>query len=53
MLRKAASSNRGEAADVFMVRWHREEAEKSWRRHAPEDANNSGKGKRGVKGQPY
>ena len=34
-----------EAADCFMTRWHRDEAERSWLRHAAEDAKSDDKGK--------
>ena len=37
-----------DAADRFMTRWHRGEAEKSWLRHAAADAKSSDKwGNRG------
>ena len=43
-----------EAAECFMARWPRDEAENSWLRHAAEDANidDTGRGERGG-GQPY
>ena len=34
-----------EAAECFMTRWHRDEADSSWLRHAPEDAKSGDKGK--------
>ena len=39
-------SGRGvvEAADCFMARQHRGEAERSWIRHVAQDAKNGGKG---------
>ena len=41
-----------EAAECFMTRWHRDEAESSWLHHAAEDAKTDDKG--GVRGgQPY
>ena len=36
-----------EAAECFMTRWHRDEAESSWLRHATGDAKSDDKG-RGV-----
>ena len=49
--KKSGKCYRGgvEAADCFMVRWHRDEAQKSELRHAAEDANNGDKG-RGEEG---
>ena len=35
-----------EAAECFMTRWHRDEAESSWLRHAADDANSDDKGRR-------
>ena len=34
-----------EAADCLVARWHRDEAERSWLRHAAEDAKSDGRGK--------
>ena len=34
-----------EAAECFMTRWHRDEAESSWLRHATEDAKSDDKGR--------
>ena len=34
-----------DAANRFVARWHRGEAEKSWLRHAAEDAKSGDKGK--------
>ena len=34
-----------EAAECFMARWHKDEAESSWQRHATEDAKSDDKGK--------
>ena len=44
-----------EAAECFMTRWHRDERENSWLRHATEDAksNDKGRGGGGREGQPY
>ena len=44
-----------EAAECFMTRWHREEAESSWLRHATEDAKSDEKGREWGEreGQPY
>ena len=44
--------NRGvvEAAECFMTRWHRDEAESSWLSHATEDANSDDKGRERGKG---
>ena len=39
-----------EAAECFMKRWHRDEAESSWLRHATEDAKSDDKGRGGGKG---
>ena len=39
-----------EAAECFMTRWHRDEAESSWLRHTTEDAKSDDKGRRGVQG---
>ena len=39
-----------DAADRFMTRWHKGEAEKSWLRHATEDAKSGDKGKPGGRG---
>ena len=39
-----------EAAECFMTRWHRDEAESSWLRHTTQDAKNYDKGRRGGKG---
>ena len=36
-----------EAAECFMTRWHRDEAESSWLRHASEDGKSNDKGRRG------
>ena len=36
-----------EAAECFMTRWHRDEAESSWLRHATEDAKSDDKGRGG------
>ena len=36
-----------EAAEYFMTRWHRNEAESSWLRHATEDAKSDDKGRGG------
>ena len=33
-----------EAAECFMTRWHRDEAESSWLRHPTEDAKSDDKG---------
>ena len=40
-----------EAAECFMTRWHRDEAESSWLRHATEDAKSDDKGRRERKGR--
>ena len=40
-----------DAADRFMTRWHKGEAEKSWRRHAAENAKNGDKGKTWGRGE--
>ena len=43
-----------EAAECFMTRWHGDEGETSWLRHATEDAKSDHIGKWGGKeGQPY
>ena len=44
-----------EAAECFMTRWHRDEAESSWLRHATEDAKSDVKERAvgGREGQPY
>ena len=45
-----------DAADRFMTRWHKGEAEKSWLQHTTEDAKSGDKGKPGGRwdgGQPY
>ena len=34
-----------EAAECFMTRWHRDEAESSWLRHTTEDAKSDDKGR--------
>ena len=39
-----------EAAECFMTRWQRDEAENSWLRHATEDAKSEDKGRGGGKG---
>ena len=39
-----------DAADRFMARWHRGEAEKSWQRLIAEDAKSSNQGKPGGEG---
>ena len=39
-----------EPADCFMARWHRDEAESSWLRHAAEDAKKDDKRKEGTGG---
>ena len=39
-----------DAADGFAKRWHKGEAEKSWLRHATEDAKSGDKGKPGRRG---
>ena len=39
-----------EAAECFMTRWHRDEAESSWLRHTTVDAKSDDKGRRGVQG---
>ena len=39
-----------DAADRFMTRWHRGEAEKSWQRLTAEDAKSSNQGKPGGRG---
>ena len=36
-----------EAAECFMTRWHRDEAESSWLRHTTEDAKSDDKGRGG------
>ena len=36
-----------EAAECFMTRWHRDEAESSWLRHATEDAKSDDKERAG------
>ena len=36
-----------QAAECFVTRWHRDEAESSWLRHATEDAKSDDKGKSG------
>ena len=41
-----------EAADCFMTRWHRDEAESSWLRHATEDAKSDDKGRGGGGSRP-
>ena len=55
MLRPTAAQTCGkwyrgvvEEADCFMARWHRDEAESSWLRHAAEDAKSDDKGKGGA-----
>ena len=51
--KKSGKWHRGvvDAANRFMTRWHQHEAEKSWRRHAVENAKSGGKGKpRGRRG---
>ena len=40
-----------EAAECFMTRWHRDEAESSWLRHATEDAKSDDKGRGARKGK--
>ena len=40
-----------EAAEYFMMRWHRDEAESSWLRHTTEDAKSDDKGRGGGKGR--
>ena len=40
-----------EAAEIFVTRWHRDEAESSWLRHATEDAKSDDKGRRERKGR--
>ena len=42
-----------EAAKCFMTRWHRDEAESSYRRHAKGDAKSDDKGRGVGEGQPY
>ena len=44
-----------EAAEYFMMRWHRDEAESSYLIHATEDAKSDGKGTGGgvTAGQGY
>ena len=43
-----------EAAQCFMTRWHRDEVESRWLRHAAEDAKSDGEGRRGGReGQPH
>ena len=37
-----------EAAECLMTRWHRDEAESSWLRHAAEDAKSDDKGRGGA-----
>ena len=37
-----------EAAECFMTRWHRDEAESSWLRHTTEDAKSDDKGMAGA-----
>ena len=39
-----------EAAECFMTRWHRDEAESSWLRHTTEDAKSDDKGRGEGKG---
>ena len=39
-----------DAADRFMTRWHRGQAEKSWQRLTAEDTKSSNKGNRGGGG---
>ena len=39
-----------EAAECFMTRWYRDEAESSWLRHATEDAKGGDKGREGGNG---
>ena len=39
-----------EAAECFMTRWHRDEVESGWLRHATEDAKSDDKGR---EGRPY
>ena len=39
-----------DAADRFMTRWHRGQAEKSWQRLTAEDTTSSNKGNRGGGG---
>ena len=34
-----------EAAECFMARWHKDDAESSWLRHATEDAKSDDKGR--------
>ena len=38
------------AADCFMARWHKDEAETTWLCHAAKDAKSDDKGKTGEKG---
>ena len=40
-----------EAAECFMTRWHRDEAESSWLRHTTEDAKSGDKGRERGKGR--
>ena len=40
-----------EAVKCFMTRWHRDEVESSWIRHATEDAKSDDKGRRGREGR--
>ena len=39
-----------EAAECFMTRWHRDEAERSWLHHTTEDAKSDDRKGRGGKG---
>ena len=52
-LRRVGSWYRGvvEAAECFMTRWHRDEAESSWPRHATEDAKSDDKERGWGKGR--
>ena len=38
------------AADCFMARWHKDEAETTWLCHAAKDAKSDDKGKGGAEG---
>ena len=50
--KESGNGRRGivDAADRFMARWHRGEAEKSWQRLTAEDAKSSNQGKPGGRG---
>ena len=50
--KKSGNWHRGivDAADRFVTRWHRGEAEKSWQRLTAEDTKSSNQGKPGGRG---